>query len=106
MPRDEYWGPTARDLGEESKEACLVGEWPCQPVEQEQELVLLSEGVPGSLSMGHLCIPVQDTLLPWRKPGFSTKGQDVPAEGCKVNQRGLAASCCLEEGLLGGRELG
>lgn len=70
MPKDEYWGPTARDLREESKETCLVGEWPCQAVEQEQELVLLSEGGPGSLSMGHLCIPVKHMLLPWRKTAY------------------------------------
>lgn len=61
MPKDEYWGPMARDLGEEGK-ACLVGESPRQPVKQEQELGLLSEGAQRSLSFGAQCIPGQGVL--------------------------------------------
>ena len=37
VPREEYWGPTARDLREEHKEAWLVGEVPFWPMNQEQE---------------------------------------------------------------------
>lgn len=57
VPRDEYWGPTARDLGED-KEAWLVGEVPFWPVNREQE---------SGLSSGELSLEDAHRPFPWAR---------------------------------------